>query len=645
MQAPPAGSNSSSNLQPQPSTQPSTQSSTQPTAAAATTSGKQGVVLKNRSASSDPRREKQKADQGKTEFLTDASTNPALKVKGTSDAVAALVLPELSFHEKVSAGAFADVVRLQRQLPALRDAIDEQTGLTPLCMAAMRGHADIAFFLLAAGAPVDALDRHGSTALMVAAQMGHAEMIRLLLDYGANPNAINRQMSRCVLALAVIEKQLGVCQMLVEAGAFIHFAVMESSENRQTASPLDIAIVQGWTEFIEWLLDTNRVTIESEIIKGTTLLNFACFTGSLKSVSFLLEAGASVKSKFDPLTNTVSGPLWSADMNEQFHIVEHLLNRGMRVSKSMPAASFSEAGFKNYQTIDLVNHADILIHGSRGNPACLKNRSFLQSPQKLIEGIADRKIDLIPKRKQWTHWLSELGISTLISHEIFKQIRNSAVVFRALAGNHASTSRAQYVQALVEIVSQACASPNLNAPFSNINLTERGEKLMNRMVHSQRALLLKGVGTLREQHLEQLKTLPDVCFSVYTSTAHQLDDAGLYRFLTNQCGLYDLVAQVAIRLIKAAYEQVLRAPASGSALPLNLQLRNALTTLLTAMNGSALLPEFGAALKELGPHINRSMVSELIFAQWRMFNEAHQVEIVRPLMFDPIRSVVAYEAQ
>ena len=164
---------------------------------------------------------------------------------------------------------------------------------------------------------------------------------------------------------------------------------------------------------------------------------------------------------------------------------------------------------------------------------------------------------------------------------------------------------------------------------------------MNRMVHSQRALLLKGVGTLREQHLEQLKTLPDVCFSVYTSTAHQLDEAGLYRFLTNQCGLYDFVAQVAIRLIKTAYEQVLREPASGSALPLNLQLRNALTSLLAAMNKSALLPEFGAALKELGQHINRSMVGELIFAQWCMFNEAHQVEIVRPLMFGPIRSVVA----
>jgi ankyrin repeat protein len=601
--------------------------------------------MQNQSASSDPRGEKQKADQDKTAFLTDASTNPALIVKGASDADAVLALPELSFHEKVSAGAFADVVRLQRQLPSLRDAIDEQTGLTPLCMAAMRGHADIAFFLLTAGAPVDALDHHGSTALMVAAQMGHAETVRLLLDYGANPNAINRQMSRSVLALAVIEKQFGVCQMLVEAGAFIHSTRMNVSENGQTASPLDIAIMQGCNEFTQWLFDTKRLFIESEIIKGTSLLHFACFAGSLKSVSFLLEAGASAKPNFDQRSDSIKGPLWSADANEQFHVVEYLLKRGMAAHKDIPSHSFPEGGFKYLKTIDLVNHADMLIHGSLSNPSGLKNVSLLQSPQKIIEGMADRKIDIVPKRKQWTHWLSELGVSTLISHEIFKRIRYSAVVFRALAGKHASTSRAQYLQALVEIVSEACASPNLNAAFSNINLTEPGEQTMNRMVHSQRALLLQAVSALREQHLAQLRTLPGVCINTYISTEHQFDEAGLSRFLTNQCGLYDFVAQAAIRLIKSAYEQVLREPASASAPPLNVQLRDALTSLLAAMNGRALMPEFGEALKEVGPHINRSMFGELIFAQWFMFNEAHQVEIVRPLMFGPIRSAAVYEAQ
>ena len=629
MQAPPAGVNSSSNFQPQPATQPTT--------SAATTSDKQRAVLQNRSASSDPRGEKREAAENMTEFLTDASTGLVLKVKGASGAVAALPLPELSFHELVSAGAFADVVRLLRQLPSLRDAIDEQTGLTPLCMAVMCGHADIAFFLLTASAAVDVPDRHGNAALMVAAQMGHAEMIRLLLDYGANPNAVNQQTSKSVLTFAVIGKQLGACQVLIEAGADLRFTMDNPSGNGKTASPIDIAIVQGWTELTQWLLDTKRLFIDSEIIKGTSLLNFACFTGSLKSVGFLLDAGASAKANFDQRTNSMKGPLWSADMNEQFHVVEYLLNRGMTVPMDIPSHSFPEGGFIYCQTVDLVNHADMLILGPLAKPAGLKNPALLESPQKIIESMADKKIDLMPDNKQWTHWLSELGVSRLISQEIFECIRNAAVVFRMLAGNHASTSRAQYLQALVEIVSRACASPNLNAAFSHIKLTERGEKVMNRMVHRQRALLLQAVVTLREQFLERVRTLSDVCFNTYISTTHQLHEAGLYRFLTRQWGLYDVVARAAIRLIKLAYEQVLREPVFSSAMPVNRQLRHALTSLMSATSGKIFLPEFGDALNELGDHIDESEYGELIFAQWCMFNEAHQVEIVRPLYSGPVR--------
>lgn len=637
MQAPPTGVNSSFNLQPQPSIQPNTQPNTQPTTSATTTSGKQGAALQNRSASSDPRGGKREAAENLTESLTEASAGLVLKVKGASDAVAALPLPELSFHQLVNAGAFADVVRLQRQLPSLLNAIDEQTGLTPLSMAALRGHADIAFFLLAAGATVDAPDRHGSTALMVAAQEGNAEMIRLLLDYAANPNAINQQMSKSVLTFAVIGKQLDACQALIEAGADLRFTMDNPSGNGKTASPLDIAIVQGWTELTQRLLDTKRLFIDSEIIKGTSLLNFACFAGSLNSVSFLLDAGASVKPNFDQRTNSMKGPLWSADMNEQFHVVEYLLNRGMKVPMDIPSHSFPEAGFIYSQTIDLVNHADMLILGPLAKPAGLKNPALLQSPQKIIEGMADRKIDLMPDKNQWTHWLSELGVSRLISREIFTCISNAAVTLRALAGNHASTSKAQYLQALVETVSRACASPNLNAAFSHIKLTERGEKVMNRMVHSQRALLLQGVLILREQFLQRVRTLSDVCFNTYISTTHQLYEAGLYRFLTRQWGLYDVVARAAIRLVKLAYAQVLRGPAFGSAVPVNSQLRHALTSLMSEMSGKIYPTEFGGTLNELGDHIDKNEYRELIFSQWRMFNEAHQVEIVLPLNIGPVR--------
>jgi ankyrin repeat protein len=618
------------NLLPQPAT----------TAAAITTtssssSRSHGATMQNRRPSSDPRSTTEVAQQSAIDS-TDSS-DPTLTVIGTGEALTAHQQSVQRFHQLVSAGDFYSVEKLLQQLPALRDAMDEQTGLTPLCSAAMHGHLNIAACLLDADAPVDACERHGSTALMFAAQAGNIQMIRRLLVAGANPNAVNQQMTRSVLVWAVNEKHLNVCQELIEAGADIHFMMLNKAGNGKTASPLDAVIARGWTALLQWLIDTKKLPLESQIIKGTTLLNFACFTGSLESVRLLLDAGANATPNFDYATNTLRGPLWSADMNGKFHVVEYLLQRGMTVPLNIPSLPFPEVGVKYFQTIDMINHADLLMQGQHANPVGLKDLSLIQSPQKLIEGIAGKKIDLLPNEKKWTHWLSQLGISTLISHEIFKHTGPSAVVFRALAGNHTSTSREQYLQALIEIVSEACTSPNLNASFSNIKLTERGEKVMNRMVHKQRALLLQAVATLREQQLQRLRTLPEVCFNIHITTSNQLYEAGLYRFLTRQWGLFDPIALAAVRLIKAAHRHVLASPVSSSALPPKVQLRNALTALLEGLRLKTLLPEFDQAVNGLGAHVDKGVYGELIFAQWRLFNDAFQVALARPLKFGPLR--------
>lgn len=633
MQAVPASATSQTKLSDNLSAQPALL-----VVAATTAEDRQAVVLQNRSAPSDPRGA---AAEASVDVIDPAdSTAPALKLTGTRRSETAPHQAALSFHQLVEAGNLDEVEIHLLHEPAFRDAIDEQTGLTPLCMAAMNGHIEIVAFLLEMGAPVDACELYGSTALMFAAQTGDVEMIRLLLAADANPNAVNVLKSKSVLAWAINVNNLHACQVLIEAGADLHFTMKKTVGKSQAASPLDAAIVLGCTDLLQWLLETRRFRLESEIIPHTTPLNFACYAGNLTSVNFFLDAGASVSVTVDESSRTVKGPFWFADLNGHFHVVEYLLNQGLTIPLHSPLLTFPDWGFLHPQTQDLVNHADLLIRNRSPHSSGLKDAALMQEPQKLIAGLADKKIELRSNYRGWTHWLSELGVSSVISNEIFKLTSHAATVFRVLAGNHASTSREQYLQALVDIVSDACASPNLNAPFSNVKMTGQGELVMNRMVHRQRALLLRGVASLREAQLQRLSTLPELFLGSFINGTGQVREAALHRMLTCEWGLYEPVTQAAIRLLKIANAHVRRLPASAGALPLAVQLRHALTSILQSLSREKLVPEFDNALRELGEHVNKSLYAELVFSQWRTFNEAHQVAVSRPLKFGPFRPAV-----
>jgi ankyrin repeat protein len=71
--------------------------------------------------------------------------------------------------------------------PDFANFVDEN-GRTPLHAAAL-GRKEIAEFLIANGADVDARKRNGVTPLHVAAARGHGEIVKLLISGGANVNA------------------------------------------------------------------------------------------------------------------------------------------------------------------------------------------------------------------------------------------------------------------------------------------------------------------------------------------------------------------------------------------------------------------------------------------------------------------------
>ena len=68
------------------------------------------------------------------------------------------------------------------------DAADA-SGFTPLHLAAVEGHADVATALLAAGAYIEAETEHGFTPLHYAAFRGQVDVVTALLAAGAYPEA------------------------------------------------------------------------------------------------------------------------------------------------------------------------------------------------------------------------------------------------------------------------------------------------------------------------------------------------------------------------------------------------------------------------------------------------------------------------
>lgn len=84
--------------------------------------------------------------------------------------------------------------------------------------AARRGDVATVRSLIAEGADVDALDRHGQTALMLAAHRGHLPLVEALIAAGADLN-VTAKYRLSALMLAVIAGHAEVARRLIHAGA------------------------------------------------------------------------------------------------------------------------------------------------------------------------------------------------------------------------------------------------------------------------------------------------------------------------------------------------------------------------------------------------------------------------------------------
>lgn len=124
----------------------------------------------------------------------------------------------------------------------------DANGFTPLHVAAMWGHCDIAERLLRAGADMNARNRAGMTPLHGAAMADHVDVVHLLLAGKADVKARDG-MGNTPLYFAVWDGHRQVVELLLQYGAD------PLAENEKGETPLQRAEAHGHSEVISLLQD------------------------------------------------------------------------------------------------------------------------------------------------------------------------------------------------------------------------------------------------------------------------------------------------------------------------------------------------------------------------------------------------------
>lgn len=203
------------------------------------------------------------------------------------------------------------------------DAIDSEQH-TPLLLAVLNRHVEIATFLVKKGASLNIADKEANTPLHIAAGYGNQALVSLLVNKGAQLQLLNDQ-QQTPLHLAAISGCRPAMSMIV-------------NRVRANASGLTTAVPTRATQQKSAAQDT-KLNIDAVDAHGHTPIYLACVHRRKECVRYLLEEGASLEIEDNkgrtPLEYTIEN-----DYFELTQLIEEMRKRGSDAT----AADASGAG-------------------------------------------------------------------------------------------------------------------------------------------------------------------------------------------------------------------------------------------------------------------------------------------------------------
>eukprot|EP00929_Paragymnodinium_shiwhaense_P001499 TRINITY_DN101725_c0_g1_i1.p1 TRINITY_DN101725_c0_g1~~TRINITY_DN101725_c0_g1_i1.p1 ORF type:complete len:338 (-),score=60.78 TRINITY_DN101725_c0_g1_i1:242-1255(-) len=142
----------------------------------------------------------------------------------------------------------------------------DESGATPLHIAAIQCLPNTISWLLKKKADVNAIDGEGFSALTWACAKGHRESMSLLIAGGANITDLTKSSGKSPLAISAERGHIGCVQELLAKKADVHQA------NQDGTSALMCAAHRAETEVVLYLLDRNAASNATDVEGWTPLI-------------------------------------------------------------------------------------------------------------------------------------------------------------------------------------------------------------------------------------------------------------------------------------------------------------------------------------------------------------------------------------
>ena len=247
-----------------------------------------------------------------------------------------------SMREAVVRGDLAAVQRFVKADPGVVNSrtrpgeVDAwEVGATPLHAAARNGHVEVAKFLLANAADINAQRRDGESALGEAAYNDRLDVAELLIHSGTKMS-LPGQDGCTPLHWAAERASAAIVTLLIASGADV------KARRTDGGTPLHAAAYSGNTPTIQALLAKGAL-LETPNVRGETPLHLAVVQGRGAAVELLLERGASPQAK----DNTGKTPLQrglAANKAEAVDALLHSVRIDQRFEQTQLSAAIQKLG-------------------------------------------------------------------------------------------------------------------------------------------------------------------------------------------------------------------------------------------------------------------------------------------------------------